>query len=139
VDSLRKTVVLSSAPSASPTRELTVDNRSQRDSHEMNGRKGIGSVMKIAALLFVVGVNLTLLLADGLVVVVGLLVTLLLSGGLGFTLHEFKRLSAKSQICDRAAGTTLDSRPADFKGTLRQLSPKTRFSESAVYGQNQAA
>jgi len=95
--------------------------------------------MKTAVVLFVVGVSLTLLLAEGLGIVVGLFATLLLSGGLGFTLREFKRLSAESEARNHAAGKILDCRNADFHRTLRHLSPKKRFSELAVYGQSQAA
>jgi hypothetical protein len=60
--------------------------------------------MKTAVVLFVVGVFLTLLLAEGLGIVVGLFVTLLLSGGLGFTLREFKRLSAEGEARNHAEG-----------------------------------
>ena len=95
--------------------------------------------MKTAVVLFVVGVSLTLLLAEGLGIVVGLFVTLLLSGGLGFTLREFKRLSAESEARNQAAGENLDVSNADFQKTFRHLSPKKRFSQSAVYGQSQAA
>lgn len=93
--------------------------------------------MKTAVLLFVVGVSLTLLLAEGLGIVVGLFVTLLLSGGLGFTLREFKRLSAESEACNHAAGEILDVSNSHFQETFRHLSPKKR-SESAVYGQSQS-
>jgi hypothetical protein len=61
--------------------------------------------MKTAVLLFVIGVSLTLLLAEGIGIVVGLFVTLLLASGLGFTLREFKRLSAESEARNRAART----------------------------------
>jgi hypothetical protein len=118
---------------------LIDDNWSQSDSSEMNHRKGIGAVMKTAVVLFVLGVSLTLLLAEGLGIVVGLFVTLLLSGGLGFTLREFKRLSAESDARNHSAGKILDFRNADFHTTFRQLPPKKRFSEFAVYGQSQAA
>ena len=63
--------------------------------------------MKTAVVLFVIGVSLTLLLAEGLGIVVGLFVTLLLSGGLGFTLREFKRLSAESDARNHSAGKIL--------------------------------
>lgn len=91
--------------------------------------------MKTAVVLFVLGVSLTLLLAEGLGIVVGLFVTLLLSGGLGFTLREFKRLSAESEARNHSVAKILDFRNADFHGTFRHLSP----SEFAVYGQSQAA
>jgi hypothetical protein len=95
--------------------------------------------MKTAVALFVVGVSLTLLLAEGLGMLMGLFVTLLLSGGLGFTLREFKRLSAESEARNHATDKVLDCRNADFHTTFRQLPPKKRFSEFAVYGQSQAA
>ena len=95
--------------------------------------------MKTAVVLFVLGVSLTLLLAEGLGIVVGLFVTLLLSGGLGFTLREFKRLSAESEARNHSVAKILDFRNADFHGTFRHLSPKKKVSEFAVYGQSQAA
>ena len=95
--------------------------------------------MKTTVLLFVVGVSLTLLLAEGLGIAVGLLVTLLLSGGLGFTLREFKRLSVESEARNHSAGKILGFRNADFQRTRQHLSPKKRFSEFAVHGQSQAA
>ena len=73
------------------------------DAHEMNRRKGVTTVMKTAVLLFVIGVSLTLLFAEGIAIVAGLFVTALLASGLGFTLHEFKRLSAESEAHNRAA------------------------------------
>ena len=95
--------------------------------------------MKTAVMLFVLGVSLTLLLAEGLGMVVGLFVTLLLSGGLGFTLREFKRLSAESEARSHALGNILDFRNADFDRNFQQLSPKKRISKFAFYGQSQAA
>ena len=95
--------------------------------------------MKTAVVFFVLGVSLTLLLAQGLGIVAGLFVSLLLSGGLGFTLREFKRLSAESEARNHAAGEILDCRNADFHSHFRHPSPNKRFSEFAVYGQSQAA
>ena len=74
--------------------------------------------MKTAVVFFVLGVSLTLLLAQGLGIVAGLFVSLLLSGGLGFTLREFKRLSAESEARNHAAGEILDCRNADFHSHL---------------------
>jgi hypothetical protein len=95
--------------------------------------------MKIAVLLLVFGVPITLILAEGLGLVVGLFVTLVLSGGLGFTLREFKRLSTESEAHNHAAGKILDFRNAQVQRPSGIFLPRKRFSESAVYGQSRAA
>lgn len=94
--------------------------------------------MKTSVLLFVVGVSLTLLLAEGLGIVAGVFVTALLSGGLGFTLREFQRLSMEGETRNHAAGRILDFRNAGFQTTFRHLSPKKQFLESAAYRHGKA-
>jgi hypothetical protein len=87
----------------------------------MNYRKRIGAVMKTAVVLFVVGVSLTLLLAEGLGVVVGLFVTLLLSGGLGFTLREFKRLSENGTSHKLAVSTKYQGRAGNATASPQRV------------------
>lgn len=77
--------------------------------------------MKTAVMLFVVGVSLTLLLAEGLGIVAGLFVTLLLSGGLGFTLREFNRLSEKGADRKLAPSKKYQGRTKNATATLRRV------------------
>ena len=51
----------------------------------------------------------------------GLFIVLLLAGGLGFTVHEFKRLSAKSSGCSMTVNTIHEGRIADATATFQHV------------------
>jgi hypothetical protein len=52
---------------------------------------------------------------------VGLFIVLLLAGGLGFTVHEFKSLSAKSSDCSMTVNTIHKGRIADATATFHHV------------------
>jgi hypothetical protein len=110
----------------------------RRAIHKKNCRNGV-CVVKLSFWLFVGGAALTLLLAEGLGIVVGLYVSVLLSGGLGFTVHEFKRLSAEGEAGGRAEFKILPFRHADRRKNVVHSWFEKVFSQPDSFPHTQAA